>query len=68
MWTETVIGDFNSWGLRVRGRWRVAENITSSEGRATVIAARNRLRSVRQFSHRHLFLGDNLGFVLAQGK
>ncbi|CAK0874830.1 unnamed protein product, partial [Prorocentrum cordatum] len=62
------IGDFSEWGLKVRGRWRLAESITSSEGRATVIAARNRLRSARHFSHRHLFLGDNLGFVLAQGK
>ena len=66
--TAADVGAFDDWGLKVKGRWRLQDNIMRTEGRAVILAVRHHLRRVSSQCHRLVVLCDNLSVVLALGK
>ncbi|CAK0841243.1 unnamed protein product, partial [Prorocentrum cordatum] len=66
--TSEHVGSFESWQLRVKGRFNRAENIIRLEGHGLVIGIRHHLRAVSRRGRKLLMLCDNLGLVLALGK
>ena len=45
--TAGDVGNFSDWKLKMRGRWRLQDNIMRTEGRAVILAAGRHLRRVR---------------------